>query len=406
MDIKIDLFNFTIILSLALDLADVRVFNHHIKVAYITLELAELLDRTQDKTELFLGAILHDIGISSSQAKLEAHRFEFDDYWAHCLEGYRLAQRFALFHNIAPYILYHHQRWNEGQRSYPYPEEYRPSYNLIHLADRVAVQINPYGDILAHKKGIVAKIKDFSGSFFNPEFVEAFLEISQIDSFWFNLTETFLPGVLLKKTSVYERTIIQLEGLKDMAGLFSHIIDRKSPYTYRHSNTVARVALTLGKRFSLSPLELQYLEIAALLHDLGKLSLPDQVLDKPAKLSEEEFSLIKRHTYYTYHILDQLGGIEDIRDWAAFHHEKLDGSGYPFGRDEEDLPLCAKIMAISDIFSALTEDRPYRKSLTREEAFQIMDNMVKNRAIDGTILEVMKGIGSELDPSGDQQPSL
>ena len=111
------------------------------------------------------------------------------------------------------------------------------------------------------------------------------------------------------------------------------------------------------------------------MHDLGKLSVPEEILEKPGKLSPEEFRIIKKHTYYTYRILDVIPGFDEINRWASFHHEKLDGSGYPFRLHEENIPTGSRIMAVSDVFSALTEDRPYRMGLPRQRVVEILGQM-------------------------------
>src|SRR3990167_2949515 len=117
-------------------------------------------------------------------------------------------------------------------------------------------------------------------------------------------------------------------------------------------------------------------EIAALLHDIGKLSVPDEILEKPGGLSTEEFNIMRGHTYFTYHILNSIDGFDTISEWAAFHHEKLNGRGYPFHLKEGQLSIGSRIMAVSDKFSALSEDRPYRKSLTNNEIIANLNIMV------------------------------
>ncbi len=135
--------------------------------------------------------------------------------------------------------------------------------------------------------------------------------------------------------------------------------------------------------------EVQLMKIAGNFHDLGKLAIPNSILEKPGKLTEEEFAIIKQHTYYTYTILNTIGGIDQISEWAAFHHEKLDGSGYPFHVSSEKLTTGARIMAVCDIFVAIAEDRPYRKGMSEEKIKQVLKSQAKNGLLDDTIVNLL-----------------
>jgi len=115
-------------------------------------------------------------------------------------------------------------------------------------------------------------------------------------------------------------------------------------------------------------------------------------LDKPGKLSMEEYSIIKSHTYYTRLVLDKIDGIQDISDWASNHHETLRGTGYPDALNSSSLSLESRIIAVSDIYQALTEDRPYRSGMTIEKTFSIIDNMVAIGNIDGSVVKKFKDI--------------
>lgn len=120
------------------------------------------------------------------------------------------------------------------------------------------------------------------------------------------------------------------------------------------------------------------MRIAGYLHDVGKLKIPDEVLEKPGKLTDEEFNIMKQHAYYTWVLLKDIAGFEQIVEWAARHHEKLNGKGYPFHLSRNELSLGARIMTIADIFSALAEDRPYRKGMEKEKVIMILREDAQN----------------------------
>jgi HD-GYP domain-containing protein (c-di-GMP phosphodiesterase class II) len=130
--------------------------------------------------------------------------------------------------------------------------------------------------------------------------------------------------------------------------------------------------------------------VAGYIHDLGKLAMPAEILEKPAPLTREEFNVIRTHTFYTDHILKSLHGFDTIRKWGALHHERLDGSGYPFHLEGKDLPTGSRILSVADVFVALTENRPYRRGLKRHEVLPVLENMVRKTALDCRIVELLE----------------
>jgi len=129
--------------------------------------------------------------------------------------------------------------------------------------------------------------------------------------------------------------------------------------------------------------------IAGYLHDLGKVTVDNSILEKPGKLNEDEFNIIRAHTYYTYHLLYAIPQFDTIKIWASYHHEKLNGTGYPFHIKEDNLPLGSRIVAVADVFTAITEDRPYRKGMDDEQAIRVLNSMVAEGALDGMVVQVL-----------------
>lgn len=130
---------------------------------------------------------------------------------------------------------------------------------------------------------------------------------------------------------------------------------------------------------------------------MGKLAISNDVLEKPAKLNEDEFNEIRSHTYYTYQLLDTIPKFDIIKTWAAYHHEKLDGNGYPFHIKGENLSLGSRVMAVADVFTAITENRPYRRGMDDENTVIILNNMVNSGAIDGRIVDLLKDNFQEIN---------
>lgn len=176
-------------------------------------------------------------------------------------------------------------------------------------------------------------------------------------------------------------------------------LDCKDSYTFGHSMRVAYFSLVTGSEAGLSEEEMQELELSAIFHDIGKIGTPDAVLNKPSRLSEEEFGVMKQHPEKSYEILKDFPHFEKIAMNARFHHERFDGKGYPQGLKGEDIPIAARIILIADTFDAMTSTRPYRKGLPYEVAFEELlqfsgtqfDPHLVQMFIEGMRKEALKG---------------
>ncbi|BDI30776.1 hypothetical protein CCAX7_28270 [Capsulimonas corticalis] len=150
-------------------------------------------------------------------------------------------------------------------------------------------------------------------------------------------------------------------------------VDNKDRYTRRHSEDVMEYSLAIARELGLSETEQSTVAVAALLHDVGKIGVPDHILRKPGKLTPEEFEAVKQHPMMGAVMVHAVPGLEETLDAVRHHHERWDGSGYPFGLSGEETPLIARLMAVADAFSAMTTDRPYRKGMSSEQAMSILE---------------------------------
>jgi len=184
--------------------------------------------------------------------------------------------------------------------------------------------------------------------------------------------------------------------VSEMTGVLSRAIDFRSPFTASHSKAVAVVAKILGRLYGLSSAERRRINIAGYLHDLGKIGTPLEILEKPGKLTENEFNILRPHPYHTFHVLRNIESFEDIRTWSGHHHEYLDGSGYPFRLVGDEVCLHSRILTVADIFVALTEDRPYRAALTVREATRILGDMAKDGKLDSHVVRLAEKRSDEI----------
>ncbi len=154
--------------------------------------------------------------------------------------------------------------------------------------------------------------------------------------------------------------------------LLADSVDRRDPYTYRHSQMVAEYAEMLARKLGLSLDEVDTIVSAARVHDLGKIGVPDAILQKPGKLSPDEFEIMKQHVTIGAEIVSRLPQYRKAREYILYHQEHWDGSGYPFGKRGEEIPLGARIIAVADAYQAMTSDRVYRKALPHEVAVKVL----------------------------------
>jgi HD-GYP domain-containing protein (c-di-GMP phosphodiesterase class II) len=202
---------------------------------------------------------------------------------------------------------------------------------------------------------------------------------------------------VLRRNLSFQFAEIDMDGLLELSRLICRIIDFKSAFTATHSSGVTAAGGALARLAGFSALECRLLEIAAYLHDLGKLAVPSEILEKPGKLSAAEWRVMRTHVYYTYQILDSIEALEVVASWGALHQERLNGTGYPFRYTGEELPLGARIMAVADVFTSLTENRPYRDAMNREDATRALRDMSSGGELDGSIVDLLLGRYAEMD---------
>ena len=383
-------------ISESTDLIDSNINYHGKRVAFIALNISnELGLNLSDKNTIIIAGLLHDIGAFSLQDKLAAASFEFEFKYdpkeinKHSELGYMLLNKFKPLSEVAEIIRYHHFTYKESKKLINIDKNIVLFSQIIHLADRIDILINRKVNILSQVKNIYDKILEYSSDYFNPELVEVFDSLKQKESFWLDIASN--PQILTFSRFIgYLPLDFSLDKILDFSKMFSQIIDFRSSFTAMHSKGVTATSILLAKLVNFSETECKMMEVAGYLHDLGKLSVPAEILEKQAGLSKDEFDIIRSHAYFTYKILSDVANLDTINTWAAFHHEYLDGSGYPFHLKKDELSLGSRIMAVSDIFTAITEDRPYRKGMSKTESLKVVETMAKNNKIDTELVSVLK----------------
>ena len=365
-----DLNDLVPVLSEAIGLTGHRIVNHGRRVAYIALSLADTMSLAPTRrNDLWIAALLHDAGVSRIRTYTRLRQLDWEGTDEHCRTGATRLGAVPLFSRAARLVRYHHSPW--------------PALaNLIFLADRVDMMLDWDTNLLLNRDRIVGRISELSGEFFNSGAVDALKENAGREVFWLSLYPRHLPQALARFKPL-EQTLINLDDLECIAAVFADIVDSKNKFTQGHSSGVARLCDYFARAISLDSGRIQKLRIAGLFHDLGKLSVPDRILEKPSALSPDEFLIVKRHPLETWYVLNQLPGLPDLRDWSAFHHETLDGSGYPFHRTRWDFSMEHVIVMLSDKIQALVQDRPHRPGKNPDHMIEIIGHMAaRNVMID------------------------
>ena len=371
-------------LSDALDLVGVDEKYHGKRVAFMAVECGRVLNMSSGQLDVIYDAsLLHDCGVSSTQVHRQlVSELDWNGSQHHCQQGEKLLKRCNLLADLPTIVRWHHTHWQDMPAEVD--ETDALISNLIFMTDRVDALIAQHADmdILIARTSICAIIKKHSGTFFQEKLVGTFLSVAESELFWLMLEPRHLTAYIFDMGQASRRQRIDRRTLLEIASIFADIVDAKSSFTEEHSQGVARLSLLMGTHFGLDEETLGLLEVAGLLHDLGKLNVPDEILDKPGPLTQEERVVMMRHSFESYQILHRITGFEDIAQWAAFHHEALSGDGYPFHKNHKNLGIEARIIAVADVFQALVQVRPYRDSLPPEKIIFIINNMVDEGRLD------------------------
>lgn len=390
---KLDLTEVYYALSFSLDAVEkelVGVTTHHAKrVAYLSMLLGKQFGMAGAELSDLVGcALLHDNALTEfireeyQQGKSGGEKLPFS---RHCVIGEENIQLLPFRTDVTDVILYHHENADGTGPFGKKAEETNKKAQIIHLADTIDME----WDLPALKEQEYAemcrKLLEDKDRRFAADCVEAFLAALDFQK----LREMQTEGIIycLKKELPEEYDEYTDEEIHNIAELFARIVDYKSSFTKDHSLGVAHKAEIMAKVYQYPPEKAVRYYFAAALHDIGKLIIDNQILEKIGKLTEEEFGEMKNHAAATYEILRQIKGLEDVTAWASRHHEKLDGCGYPFGMTASELSKEDRLMGCIDIYQALTEKRPYKDGLSHDKTIAMMRDMAENGKIDREIVE-------------------
>lgn len=302
---------------------------------------------------------------------LTQHRNNEEMITMRCDRGAGIVRKLGLGDTAAEAVRGLDEHWDGSG----YPE--RRTGAMIPVESRI-LAVAQHLDVFASEKGsesAMAVLRERSGRWFDPELVKVAEHLNRMGSLWHSAN----PGTMESET---RRAVLDLapgqmgsltiSDIDLICEAFADVVDAKSSFTFQHSIGVTNAADRIAAALGFDSERRHFVHRAALLHDIGKLRVPNSILDKPGKLDAEEWRIVKEHPHLTREILARIGPFGYLANIAGAHHEKLDGSGYPDGKTAAELPLEARLIAVADIYGALTEDRPYRAGMPPERALAII----------------------------------
>jgi HD-GYP domain-containing protein (c-di-GMP phosphodiesterase class II) len=352
-------------LSAAFDLAGGSDRKHSLRTAYIATRLASIMSTEKAEVEnIYYAALLHDLIPPQS-------------YFGQNLI-FEILANLPLKLQVADQVaeLWQYKRGNGSvNRS-----------DCLSLAARTIYLAECFENLYCNEELEEYRLRDMLSGWnirvvavVDSEISEALGNCLQEEAFWQDIKENRVHRAL-EQIAPEWRQQLNIDDIEKVSCSFSLLIDRKNLYTGQHSQRVGMIAGCCAQLSGLGSDIARRVSIAGYLHDLGKLSVPEAILNKPAALTECEMQLVKAHPYDSYAVLSEIKGFADIARWAGNHHERMDGSGYPWGRT--DLTLIDQIIAVADIYEALTSNRPYRRALSPGDAL----NLIKKQVVKGEIM--------------------
>ena len=425
-------------LSHALDLVEGQPRGHAIRTSMIAMRLASELRLSTNQCEsLFYAALLKDVGCSTNSARihkmfggdefLAKRKVKYIDWTnpiesvkyaittinpkagiveklqrmaamagspthamdeataARCTRGAAIAMQLGFDANAASAVQSLDEHWDgKGSPSHRSKESIPLLARILCISQTLEIFVTSFGVESGYEM-----LQARSGSWFDPEIVKAAISLKQ-DRLWSDHSDHVegLSVPLHEPESAMERPLTNID---KVAEAFATVIDAKSSFTFEHSSRVNQYSMMLAEFFNFDSERTTVLRRAALLHDIGKLGVPNSVLDKPGRLTEDEFGVVKDHPKYTYEILGQIRGQARMTEIATNHHERLDGRGYWRGLSADDLDLDMRILAAADVFDALSAKRPYREALPLFDVFMIMEKDAGNH-LDPMCVSALKEI--------------
>lgn len=289
-----------------------------------------------------------------------------------CERGAEIARTMRFSEPVARAILDLDEHWDGG--GHPLG---RKAHDISLMA-RIALlaQVIDVFHITSGREAALREVRKRAGTWFDPALADVVNDLARDPSFWAALESPYIEAQVFALEPAGDQTRVNDDLLDDIADGFAQVVDAKSPFTSGHSKRVALYTDMIASELGMEANRKRWLVRGALLHDIGKLGVSNEILDKPGKLDEDEWRSMKDHPVLGQRILSKIDAFSGIATIARNHHEKLNGKGYPTGIGADELDLETRIVTVADIFDALSADRPYRAAMPTAKALSIMQEDV------------------------------
>jgi HD-GYP domain-containing protein (c-di-GMP phosphodiesterase class II) len=309
-----------------------------------------------------------------------------------CQRGAAIARRLRFDDRVALGIHSLDEHWNGRGRPDQLAAEEIPIYARIALLSQVVDVFNTSDGPAA----ALGEAKARRGTWFDPALVDALLAIGPDDELWTKLRSPDVAQAVFAEEPAQFSIAVDDDYLDEIAAAFGEVVDSKSPYTAGHSGRVALYTDLIAAELGMSAEQRRWLHRGALLHDVGKLGVSNAILDKPGKLDQSEWEVVRKHTVYTEEILRRIPQFVELAVISAAHHERLDGKGYPRGIAADQISHETRIITTADIFDAITAARPYREAIPVPRALDMMAETV-GTALDARCFDALRRVVVVLD---------
>ena len=364
------------IISNMLRMQNAKLLDHGSRVGYLVAKMLEAKGLSEREIlKGYLIGLLHDVGAYKTEEIDKLIQFETKNVCEHSIYGYLILELSEIMGDMAEVILYHHTPWNKIIGLSPDKKEMA---NLIFLADRVEIYVRS-----KHEAIDIELLKKHQ--FYSEENLELFVNADQK----YDLQKRLMDGSFINDTEKYlYRAEFSEEELKKWIRMVAFLIDFRSESTVTHTITMVSASVAIAKKMGLSKQQLDEIYTGAYIHDLGKIAIPVEILEKPGKLTFDEMEVMKTHILLTGNIIR--GHVSDnVYKIAMRHHEKVNGKGYPYGIEAEDMTLAEKIVAVADIYSALSGKRSYKEKFDKEKIISIMEQLAEQCQNDKEVIQVL-----------------
>lgn len=423
--------------SYALDLTEGQPEGHSLRCCWIAMRLADALGIPEsERRDIYYAVMLKDLGCSSNSARV-AELYQTDDrrfkrdyklvgsgsrdvisfvmrttaagqslgarsraianilrngteiarslIQTRCTRGAAIARQLRFSETVAAAIHSLDEHWDGGGKPAGLSGE------AIPLGARIALlaQVADVHFVCGGAQAAIDEVTQRAGSWLDPRLARTFVMMARDGVLWDELSTDGLAARVSAIEPTSDAMVVDEDYLDDITSAFGDVIDAKSPYTAGHSQRVGQLASHLASALGLPAAEQRVLRRAAILHDVGKLAVSSTILEKPGKLNEDEWHVMKSHAWHTAQILGRIPALRDMAMIAGSHHERLDGTGYPLRLDSAVIALETRIITACDIYDALTTDRPYRKAMSPGQALETMAREV-GKGIDPACYAALK----------------